>query len=69
MRPADRIVAYSPLSRLTTDTDAKATVLHWQALPPSLQKDVGATIAHRGSFAAASQMGTNLFPLEGKYPL
>ena len=59
-RPTDRI-----------SMDANATALHQQALLPSLQKDAGATTAHRGSStaAAASLTGTYLFPLEGKYPI
>jgi hypothetical protein len=49
--------------------NTKGATLHWQALPPSLQKDAGATTAHQGSAtatAAASLTGTDLFPLEGE---
>ena len=57
----------SPLPHDTTDTDANAATLHQQAPLPSLQKDIGATTAHRGysATAAASLTGIDLFPLEG----
>ena len=50
------------------DTDANAATLHQQAMLPILQKDAGATTAHRGSsaIAAASLMDIDLFPLEVK---
>jgi hypothetical protein len=59
----------SPLPWHTTDTDTNVATLHQQALPPSLQKDVRATTAHRGysvATATASLTGTDLFPLEGE---
>jgi hypothetical protein len=59
----------SPLSWHTMDTDTNAVMLHWEDMPPSLQKDTWAITAHWGSFiaaaAAASPTGTNLFPLVG----
>ena len=58
----------SPLPWYTMDTDTNVAALHRQALPSSLQKDAGATIAHRGSSTAAvaSLKGTDLFSLKGE---